>query len=57
MASLPVWYKMDITRENQIFYVFTRQLGDKLKKMHNDLFVVYADIAVHSASVSDQSNA
>ena len=38
---------MDVSRENQRFYVFTRlQLGDELKKIHYDLFSVYADCAV-----------
>ena len=40
-------FKMDVTRENQRFYIFTRlQLGDELKKIHSDLFSVYADLAV-----------
>ena len=47
MMSLLVPFKMDVTRENQRFYVFTRlQLGDELKKIHSDLFIVYADLAV-----------
>ena len=38
---------MDVSRENQRFYVFTRlQLGDELKKIHDDLYSVYADQAV-----------
>jgi transposase len=34
-------------KKTQRFYVFTRlQLGDELKKIHDDLFGVYADLAV-----------
>ena len=47
MTSLPVWFKMDVSRENQKFYIFTRlQLGDRLQKIHEDLFAVYSDLAV-----------
>ena len=47
MMSLLVPFKMDVTRENQRFYVLTRlQLGDELKKIHSDLVIVYADLAV-----------
>ena len=47
MTSLPVWFKMDVSRENQKFYIFTRlQLGDGLQKIHEDLFAVYSDLAV-----------
>ena len=38
---------MDVSRENQRFYVFTRlHLGDELKKIHDDLYKVYVDLAV-----------
>lgn len=47
MTSLPVWFKMDVSRENQKFNIFTRlQLGDDLQKIHEDLFAVYSDQAV-----------
>ena len=46
MTSLPVWFKMDVSRENQKFYIFTRlQLGDGLQ-IHEDLFAVSSDLAV-----------
>ena len=47
MTSLPVWFKMDVSRENQKFYIFTRlQLGDGLQKIYEDLFAVYSDLVV-----------
>ena len=47
MTSLPVWFKMDVSRENQKFYIFTRlHLGDGLQKIYEDLFAVYSDLVV-----------
>ena len=38
---------MDVSRENQRFYIFTRlQLGEELKKIHDDLYTVYKESAV-----------
>ena len=38
---------MDVSREHQRFYIFTRlQLGDELKQIHEDLYTVYKELAV-----------
>ena len=38
---------MDVSREHQRFYIFTRlQLGDELKQIHEDLHTVYKELAV-----------
>ena len=47
MTSLPVWFKVDVGRENQRLYIFTRlQLGDELKIIHYDLCPVYAQVTL-----------
>ena len=44
ILSLPVRFKMDATRKDQRFYIFTTlRLGDILKKIHDDLKYVYSD--------------
>ena len=45
--SLLVPFKLDVTRENKTVYFFIRlDLEYELKKIHNYLFIVYADLSV-----------
>jgi hypothetical protein len=42
MTSLAVLFKINASKVNQRFYIFTRlQLGEELKQIHAELFSVY----------------